>query len=132
MTGIAHDALYGAFRAGLPHDPEALALVSTEAFATALTRAKDAGVIGLDDAQVVAANTAFITFKLDTLRKAVVPGALSSIGDMLDRARVEPIHKVTFEKLALLHEGDDAALWTEAPRSRSSEVHSIRPLCGRD
>jgi peptidoglycan hydrolase-like protein with peptidoglycan-binding domain len=114
VTGIAHDALYGAFRAGLPHDAEALALVSTEAFATALTRAKDAGLIALDDAQMRAAQTAFETFKLATRRNMIVPGALSSVGDMLEKARIEPTHKVTFEKLALLHDGDDTALWTEA------------------
>jgi peptidoglycan hydrolase-like protein with peptidoglycan-binding domain len=114
VTGIAHDALYGAFRAGLPHDTEALALVSTEAFATALTRAKDAGLIALDDAQMRAAQTAFETFKLATRRNMIVPGALSSVGDMLEKARIEPTHKVTFEKLALLHDGDDTALWTEA------------------
>ena len=114
VTGIAHDALYGAFRAGLPNDTEALALVSTDAFETALTQANDAGVIALDDAQMVAAKTAFEAFALATRRKMIVPGTLSSVGGMLDNARIEPAHKATFEKLVLTHDGDDVALWTEA------------------
>jgi peptidoglycan hydrolase-like protein with peptidoglycan-binding domain len=115
LTGIAHDALYGAFRAGLPNDTEALALVSTDAFEAALTQAKDAGVIALDDAQIVAAKTAFEAFALDTRRKMIVPGTLSSVGDMLDNASIDqPTHRAAFEKLVLTHDGDDVALWTEA------------------
>lgn len=113
-TGIAHDALYGVFRAGLPDGLEALAMVSTDAFATALTRAQAAGLITLDPAQISAAQTAFETHQLATRRTMIVPGVLSSMGDMLDRARIEPVHKATFEKLALLHDGDDAELWIEA------------------
>lgn len=114
VTDIGHEALYGAFRGGLPNDTEALALVSTEAFATALTRAKDAGVIALDDAQMSAAQTAFGSFALNMRRKMIVPGALSSVGDMLDKARIEPEHRERFEKLVLMHDGDDEVLWTEA------------------
>jgi peptidoglycan hydrolase-like protein with peptidoglycan-binding domain len=114
VTGIAHEALYGAFRAGLPNDTEALALVSTDAFEAALTQAKDAGVIALDDAQMVAAKTAFEAFALDTRRKTIVPGTLSSVGEILDKASIDLDHKAKFEKLVLTHEGDEAALWTEA------------------
>jgi peptidoglycan hydrolase-like protein with peptidoglycan-binding domain len=113
-TGIAHDALYGVFRAGLPDDIEALAMVSTEAFATALTRAKDAGVIALDETQMNGTMATFATFKLDTLRKSIVPGTLSSVGDMLTKASIVPNHKLVFEKLVLMHEGDNASLWKEA------------------
>lgn len=113
-TGIAHAALYGAFRAGLPDDTEALALVSPEAFATALTRAQDAGLITLEATEMSAAQTAFEAFALDKRRKMIVPGTLSSVGDMLEKAPIEQTHRATFEKLALLHDGDDAELWTAA------------------
>ena len=113
-TGIAHNVLYGAFRAGLPDDPEALALVSPEAFETALTRAKEAGVITIDDAQMAAAKTEFETFALSARRKSIAPGALSSVGDLLDQARIEPAHKAVFEKLILMHDGDEAELWSKA------------------
>lgn len=113
-TGIANDALYGVFRAGLPNDPEALAMVSIDAFATALRVAKDAGIIALDDAQMNDTQTAFEGFKHDTLLKSIVPGGLSSIGDILTNARIDPGHKQIFEKLVLMHDGDQASLWKEA------------------
>jgi hypothetical protein len=114
VSGIALDALYGALRAGLPDAPEALALVSPDAFATALTRANEAGLTALDDAQLIAAKNAFAAFALDTRRKEVVPGALSSVGEMLAKARIAPAHKAMFEKLVLMHDGDDTVLWAAA------------------
>lgn len=114
LTGIGHDALYGVFRAGLPDAPEALAQVSPGAFETALRRAVEAGVVTFDAAQLAAAKTAFEGFALQTRRQAIVPGALSSTGELLDGIRLEAGHRQVFEKLVLLHEGSDAALWTEA------------------
>ena len=114
VTSISTEALHGAFRAGLPTAPEALAQVSTDAFAAALAHANQAGVIVLDDAQLSDARAAFETFALTTRRKIIVPGTLSSVGDILDKASIDPDHKAIFEKLVLTHEGDDAALWTEA------------------
>lgn len=115
VTGIAQDALYGVFRAGLPDDTQALALVNTEAFTMALTRAQAAGLISLAPEQLRAAQAAFETHQLATRRTMIVPGALSSVADMLKKARIEPSHKATFEKLALLHDADeDAVLWSKA------------------
>ncbi|GAB3918324.1 neuraminidase-like domain-containing protein [Larkinella terrae] len=114
VSGIAHDALYGVIRAGLPDDPEALAQVSPAAFETALTRANEVGVIALDADQLTAAKTGFETFALNTRRQTVVPGALSSVGDLLDKARIGDDLKPAFEKLVLMHEGDDASLWSAA------------------
>jgi len=113
-TGISHDALYGVFRAGLPDDTEALAMVSTDAFATALTRAKDAGVIALDDAQMNLTKAAFETLKFETLRKSIVPGTLSSVSDMIAKARIASDRKSVFEKLVLIHDDDPTSLWQEA------------------
>lgn len=112
--GISHEALYGVFRAGLPNDTEALAMVSTDAFATALTRAKDAGVVALDDAQMNVTKAAFETFKFETLRKSIVPGTLSSVSDMLSKASIASDRKSVFEKLVLMHDDDPASLWQEA------------------
>jgi peptidoglycan hydrolase-like protein with peptidoglycan-binding domain len=114
VTGITQDALYGALRAGLPDDPEALAMVSPEAFEAALTRAHDAGVIALGSNEKADATKEFAVFALHTRRNIVVPGALSSAGEMLDKAPVSPAHRETFEQLTLLHDGDDAELWQKA------------------
>ncbi|SMQ78430.1 Putative peptidoglycan binding domain-containing protein [Bacillus sp. OV166] len=114
-TGIGLEALYGAFRAGLPTDSEALAQVTTEAFALGLTRAKDAGIIALDDQKMKAAESAFATFSEETRRKMIVPGALSSLSEMLERAPIDdPTHRDVFEKLLLSHDGDEAELWNGA------------------
>ncbi|WP_127493666.1 neuraminidase-like domain-containing protein [Paenibacillus glycanilyticus] len=114
ITGIRHDALYGAIRAGLPDDPEALAMVTPEAFATALTRAHEAGVITLNMDQITLAARSFEAFALAARRKMIVPGALSSIGDMLDKLNLEQTHKDEFEKLLMKYDGDDEQLWREA------------------
>ncbi len=113
-TGIEQEALYGALRAGLPADSEALAEVSGEAFASALTQANAAGVIALDENRMTDALSAFDTFRLETRRKTVVPGALSNVGEMLAAATIDTVHLATFEKLALLNDGDHKALWKDA------------------
>ncbi|MGV3503016.1 MAG: neuraminidase-like domain-containing protein [Adhaeribacter sp.] len=127
LTGIGHDALYGALRAGLPEAPEALAQVSPEAFETALRRASEAGVVGLDAARIAAAKTAFEDFALQARRQAIVPGALSSTGELLDGIALEAGHRQVFEKLVLLHEGSDAALWTEA-RAQGLPAETVASL----
>ncbi|MFE5318470.1 neuraminidase-like domain-containing protein [Paenibacillus sp. NPDC056579] len=114
VTGIGHDALYGAVRAGLPHDPEALSLVPPEAFALALRSANEGGIISLTDGQTTEAISAFESFALDKRRTAVVPGTLSNVNEMLDKVQIDPGHKDEFMKLLWKHEGDDLTLWTEA------------------
>ncbi|MCD9025517.1 neuraminidase-like domain-containing protein [Cohnella silvisoli] len=127
VTGISHEALYGVIRAGLPDDPEALSMVSPEAFATALKRANEASVIALDAEQMAAANQVFEQFAMDKRRNMIVPGMLSNVGDMLDQVRMEPDHKAVFEKLVLMHDGEDEELWVEAkaqgiPRERIADM----------
>lgn len=126
-TGISHDALYGVFRAGLPYDTEALAMVGTDAFATALTRAKDAGVVALDDTQMNSTKAAFEVFRFDTLRKSIVPGTLSSVSEMLATASIEPDRKSIFEKLVVMYDGDPTSLWTEA-KAQGIPAESINNL----
>ncbi|MEZ4617931.1 MAG: Tc toxin subunit A [Caldilineaceae bacterium] len=113
-TGIEQEALYGALRAGLPADGEALAAVSREAFAGALAQANTAGIIALDENRMTAALDTFDTFRLETRGKLVVPGALSSMGEMLAMATIDTEQLDKFKQLALLHDGDDAQLWQDA------------------
>ncbi|QHT61334.1 hypothetical protein GXP70_16130 [Paenibacillus lycopersici] len=125
ITGIRHDALYGAIRAGLPDDPEALAMVTPEAFATALTRAHEAGVITLTMDQITAAARSFEAFALAARRKRIVPGALSSVGDMLAKLNLEQAHKDEFEKLLMQYDDDDEQLWMEA-KKRSIPIADLQ------
>ncbi|SDD50071.1 Putative peptidoglycan binding domain-containing protein [Bacillus wiedmannii] len=113
-TGISHDALYGVIRAGLPHDLEALALVSPDAFATTLTRANKAGIIALDNEKINAAKSAFEKFAFEKRGTMIVPGTLSSVRDMVGKASINHVQRETFEKLVLKHEDNNDALWEEA------------------
>jgi hypothetical protein len=113
-TGIEQEALYGALRAGLPADSEALAAVSREAFAGALAQANTAGIIALNENRMTAALSAFDTFRLETRGKTIVPGALCSMGEMLAMATIDTEQLDKFKQLALLHDGDDAQLWQDA------------------
>lgn len=114
-TGLPQAVLYGALRAGLPEDPDALAQVSDEAFALALQRSAEAGVVTLDPAARQSAIKDFGAFKQATRRKLTAPGALSSLGDLLDSAPLEAQHRSVFERLALAHDDDDpAGLWQAA------------------
>jgi peptidoglycan hydrolase-like protein with peptidoglycan-binding domain len=120
-TGISHDALYGAFRAGLPTDPEALAMVSTDAFAMALIQAKNAGIVALEETQISDTKAVFEAFKFETLRQSIVPGTLSSVSEMVAQANIAADHKLAFEKLVVMHDGDDASLWREAEKQGISD-----------
>lgn len=112
-TGLSQAVLYSAFRAGLPTDIQALSLVSPEAFETALTRAKDAGIEALTADDIAAAKTKFARFALEARRQAVAPGTRASVGTLLD-AGLDPTYKTTFEDLLLLHEFSGVELWRQA------------------
>ncbi len=113
-TAIAHDVLYGALRTGLPADREALAAVSHEAFASALSQANAAGVIALDEDRMTSALNAFDTFRLKERHEMVVPGALSSMGEMLATATIDTVELEKFAELALQHDGTGTQLWQAA------------------
>jgi hypothetical protein len=51
-TGIAPDALYGMFRAGLPTDIDQLAMTGAAAVARALRAASDASIVALNPDQI--------------------------------------------------------------------------------
>lgn len=114
-TGLPHAVVYAAVRAGLPDDPQALAEVTEEAFATALSRAVEAGVVTLEPAELTAARRDFAAYSLQTRRRLTTPGALSSVGDLLDHAPVAAEHRATFETLALDQADlEGPALWAAA------------------
>jgi hypothetical protein len=94
-TGIPQDALYAAHRVGLPTDPEHLAEVPQETFAQVLTKAKEAGVVSLDDQQIAAAKASFANFQRTTRLASKAPGAASTFGDLLDVAGSTAATKLT-------------------------------------
>lgn len=128
-TGLSQAALYGALRSGLPADATALADVSEEAFAAALSHASAAGIVALDGPAREAAQKTFGDFKRATLRTLKAPGALSSVGDLLDTATtVDALHRTTFERLALAHADDEPRTLWDAARAEGIPDDQIAQL----
>lgn len=113
-TGLSREMLYGLFRAGLPTDPEKLALVPAETVSKGLAKAKAAGVIGASAAEVKRGRASFEEFARESRRKATPLGAHSSVGDLLDQAPLSSADKETFERVYFEHRGEPEKLWKRA------------------
>lgn len=126
-TGIARDALYALFRAGLPTDKQLLARVGVTAVKKALNKAAGAGIVSLDDQQTADMEAAFETFARETRRIEKAPGALSTFGDLLDKSGLNEEEIGLFEDLYFAHQDDAADLWEKA-RERGISQASIDGL----
>jgi len=113
-TGIPQDALYALYRAGLPTGKQGLAHISPVAVGKALGKAREAGIVSLNDQQIAAAQTAFENFALSVRRTTIAPGALSSFGDFLNQSVLTPTERAKFEQLYLAYGGAPAELWRKA------------------
>ncbi len=113
-TGISQDALYALYRAGLPTDKQGLAHVSPVAAGKALGKAREAGIVSLNDQQIAAAQTAFENFALSVRRTTIAPGALSSFGDLLSQSALTAAERGKFERLYMTYGGTPDELWRKA------------------
>ena len=114
VTGLGSDVLYGLFRTGLPTDPELLALIPAATIATALNKAAQAGIVNLTAQQITAAQTAFTTFATKTNLAIKIPGAPSSLGDLLTPVVTNTSQQASFIQTFLDPTKNDADLWTTA------------------
>jgi hypothetical protein len=126
-TGLPQEALYGLLRVGLPSDKLQLAQVSPEAFDQALSKARTAGIVQIDEADVPQLKKDFETFNINTRLAVQVPGSQATYGDML--AKLDLVEdentlakKNTFAKLYLNHRGDAKSLWKEAEEAGLQEI----------
>ena len=132
-TGIPQEALYGLFRAGLPTEKEQLAQVSETTFEQVLTKAKDAGIVSLNDQQVAEAKTSLANFARTTRLAAKAPGAVSTFGDLLNVAgsgaatKLNDNEKQVFADLYFSHRGTTGELWQKA-RERGVPDTKIQAL----
>ena len=85
-TGLAPEALYGLYRAGLPTEANALATLAPETVKGALTRLRGAGIVGLDDGAVTEFVTRFEEFSGTARLATTAPGSSASYGELLDAA----------------------------------------------
>ncbi len=125
--GLSQEALYGLFRAGLPMEKTQLSRVSAETVEKALNKAKDAGIVNLDNDQIAAAKTAFKDFSNTARFAARAPGTLSSFGDLLAKSAINETEKNLFKEIYLSHKGTDTDLWKIAREKGMSEA-GIRSL----
>lgn len=121
-SGIPPDALYALFRAGLPTDKQQLAWVSPQAVEKALSKAKEAGIVSLDDQQIGAAIAAHVSFARPVRLATIVPGALSSMADLLTKVELGD-DKTKFVDLYFEHRGTARELWEKARAANISEAN---------
>jgi ABC toxin N-terminal region/Neuraminidase-like domain/Salmonella virulence plasmid 28.1kDa A protein len=114
---LAPEVLYGLFRAGLPSDKTQLAGVSAAEVEQALRKAKDAGVVELNDAQITDARNKFETFSVETRLAVQAPGSRASYDEMLKAAGLTSAARTKFAKVFLDHTGDDDELWEKAEQA---------------
>ncbi|MDC0769105.1 neuraminidase-like domain-containing protein [Streptomyces sp. HD] len=124
-SGLEHAAAYALVRYGLPTSPDDLAVAGADAVRTALTRARNDGVVDLSDDALRSATDTFDSF---TTRKRLdrrPTGGLSTYGEFLDAAELdgaarpgEPRPKRdAFDRVVAEHAGDPARLWAAAKKA---------------
>jgi len=113
-VGLAHEALYGLFRIGLPFDKMQLAQVNMEVVEQALTKAKEVGIIGLTEEELKQAKTQFEAFARKAYFSMPVPGSHSSYEELLKASSLSDDSQTKFATIYFDHQGNDDQLWTKA------------------
>lgn len=125
--GIPHDALYALFRVGLPSDKQQLASVSITTVEKALSKAKESGIVSLDDQQTGMVKNAFENFAGKARLETKAIGALSSFGDLLSKSGLNEEEKRNFTEIYFSHSDEPAELWKKA-REKNIPEGKIRAL----
>jgi peptidoglycan hydrolase-like protein with peptidoglycan-binding domain len=112
VSKIPSEALYAAFRAGLPSDPDQFARVDAGAFETTVRRMRSAKIVDISDAQLAKAKAAFGGFARERLRVSRVPDTPSSIAELLARSGLTDRERTLFEEVYA--EADSASIWRKA------------------
>lgn len=113
-TGIGQDTLYALFRAGLPTDPKKLCLVSPTTIQKALGKANEAGIVSLNDQQILAATDAFKNFARKTRLTLVATGANSTFGDFLNKSGLTGEQQNAFADLYFSQSSSADGFWQKA------------------
>jgi len=121
-TRILPDTLYALFRVGLPTDKDQLARVSVEAVDKALAKAREAGIVSMDDERVLKAKAGFEHFARETRLATKAAGALSNVGEMLAALpQLSDSEKSKFADILFTHRGEPAELWQKAKANDIAE-----------
>ncbi|WP_182407528.1 neuraminidase-like domain-containing protein [Psychrobacter sp. GP33] len=114
---VPAEALYGLLRAGLPFDKLLLAQVEPDVAEMAIRKARDAGVVEIDDAGVAVLKTKFTAFANKMRLAMSVPGSRTTYGALLKASGLPQDAQEKFAPIYLKHRGDGAQLWEEARKA---------------
>src|SRR5215216_3252135 len=110
---LPQEALYRLLRAGLPSDKLQLAQVNAEVVEQALTKVREAGIVGLNDGQVAEVKTQFGSFANQVRLAVPAPGSRSTYGDLLGNSGLDEDARKKFASVYLNY-SRDADLWKNA------------------
>lgn len=113
-VGMSAEALYGLLRVGLPADKRLLAAVKFELVEPGLKKARESGVIGLDDGKIAEQVKIFAAFAATANLADAAPGSQSSYADLLASTGLSEAEQKTFAALFFAHSGDADRLWKKA------------------
>lgn len=127
-VGLPSEALYGLLRAGLPSDKLLLAQIELEVVEMAIKKARDAGIVEIDDAGIAALKTKFTAFANKTRLAMPVPGSRTTYGALLKASDLPQDAQDEFAPIYLRHRGDGAQLWEEACKAGldSKQVRTLQ------
>jgi peptidoglycan hydrolase-like protein with peptidoglycan-binding domain len=113
-TGIGPDILYALYRAGMPTDPQHLAMVPSTTVQKALQTANQAGIIGLSDSEISGATASFNNFAAHARLELIAPGTVSNFGVLLGAAVPDATQRAAFADLYFSQPSTGATFWEEA------------------
>jgi len=114
QLSLDSQTLYGMLRAGLPSDVATLARMDGPTVAKALTRARDNGVLDLDDGAIAEVTGKFQDFTVSARLQMTAPGSQSTYAELLDGSGIGQAERAGFAKLIFDHRGDPTQLWSAA------------------
>jgi hypothetical protein len=121
-VGMSAEALYGLMRVGLPADKRLLAAVKFELVEPGLKKARESGVIGLDDGKIAEQVKIFAAFAARANLADAAPGSQSSYADLLASTGLSDAEQKVFAALFFAHSGDADGLWKKASEAGFTEA----------
>ncbi|MFW5397520.1 MAG: hypothetical protein XXXNARYT_003248 [Candidatus Accumulibacter regalis] len=113
-VGMSAEALYGLLRVGLPADKRLLAAVKFELVEPGIKKARESGVIDLNDDTIAAQAKLFAAFAAKTNLADAAPGSQSSYAELLASTGLSEAEQKKFADLFFAHSGDADGLWKKA------------------
>lgn len=113
-VGMSAEALYGLLRVGLPADKRLLAAVKFELVEPGLKKARESGVINLDDDTIAEQVKVFAAFAAKANVADAAPGSQSTYAELLAGTGLSDAEQMKFAALFFAHSGDADSLWKKA------------------